>query len=232
MAKGVTRDDDLVLDRALEICEARLQEAVTARRAADADAAAPRRRLSFNAWRRGALRQGGHGEEQVELLRRTLQQRGIQFPKLLGYMDGIATQIREGHWGGPPMELVPAPAVWNADFMAAATEIATIGGCSLWTAIALAIEDLHEKKGIFGPVDDAAEEERQRTAPSTRAADALRRLTDLPQELLLGMAVVRGVALDPREDLAARLVQDAMAPKIPEPPKRAALIGAEVLGRA
>src|SRR5207244_1648481 len=94
-------------------------------------------------WRAGCLRQAGHDAALVEALAAVLRERGGQFPAVASYVHAMATQIRDGEWGGPPTTLTGAPATWRADREAAEREIALIGGgCNLWTCIALAVEDL------------------------------------------------------------------------------------------
>jgi len=213
-------DEITLLSNALEFVERRVRMAAATKRLADADAAAPRRRLSVKAWRTGCLRQAGHDATLVQTLGTTLRERGAQYAGLVGYVEAMSKQIREGIWGGPPAELVPAPAVWNANREAAAAELALIGGgANVWTAIAVAVEDVYETSpAAFGDVDDPAEEARLRAAPKDRAEAALRDVEAIPVELLVGRAWRLGLALDPVEGLAQRLVDHGMNP--PAVPRR------------
>ena len=116
--------------------------------------------------------------------------------------------------GRPACNLYGAPHVWDADRDAAAAELAlvAVNGVNLWTTIAVALDDVHVgHPQAFGPVDDPVDEERQRQAPQARAAAALRDVSSLPVELLCGLAVIRGVAVEPRANLAERMVADEMA---------------------
>jgi len=212
--------DAALFTSALELVERLIRSAALARALADADAAAPRRRLSVKAWRTGCLRQAGHDATLVQTLRSTLRERGAQYAGLVGYVEAMSKQIREGIWGGPPSELVPAPAVWNANREAAAAELALIGGAAnVWTAIAVAVEDVYETSpAAFGDVDDSAEEARLRAAPKDRAEAALRDVQEVPVEMLVARAWRLGLALDPVEGLAQRLVDHGMNP--PAVPRR------------
>src|SRR2546428_623541 len=138
-----TMTDEEILGASIEIAERRLRAAAATKRLADADTAVPPRRVSILAWENGCMRPAGGDPASVQTLRDVLTVRASQYPSLSAYIEAMSKQIREGIWGGPPADLVPAPHAWDASRESAAAEVSLIGGgANLWHAIALAVEDL------------------------------------------------------------------------------------------
>jgi hypothetical protein len=207
-------DDAATMSAALLVVEQRIRRAALAKREADADAVAPKRRLSLKAWRSGALRQAGGDVAPIERLRNVLETRGAQCPRVVSYIHAIGSSIREHEIRGIATELAPATATWRADREAAEREIVLTGtGANLWHAIVIAIDELAvTHPAAFGDVDDPDAEERQRRAPQDRAEAALRDVEAIPMPLLVGCAYDRGLELEPIAGLARRIVDHGMRP--------------------
>ena len=215
MTKQMLTDYE-IMEQAVQIAAMCLRRAAEMQKLADSEAARPRRRLSAKAWLAAALRQAGHDAVLIEVLRTVLQTRAAQYPGVASYVHAMAAAISQGEWRGVQAALTGAPASWRASREDAEREIAVIGGgMNLWSCVSLAIADLAASDPeAFGDCDDVDEEQRQRTAV------ALATLAATPMEILLGLALARGIAVEPRANLAARLVAHEQA-GAPRPAARA-----------
>jgi hypothetical protein len=195
---------------------ARLQRAVTARRAADAAVSSERPRLSARGWRAGLLPLSGGTMEDVDRLRAQMTSHPHLFPNTIAYVHDVGMMIRNSQWWGPGTE---APWTAGADRRQAEVELGRIG-YNAFTAALVAVEDLSETRpAVFGPADDVRVHAAEQAAIVEQAASELASLRAVPVRVLVGHAHEHGVDLDPLGSLAQRLVEHELAGR---PPRAAA----------
>jgi hypothetical protein len=207
--------DKIALHNAVRTAEGKVRAATAARAEADTAQSGERVKLSAAGWRPGLLRLAGHGPELVEVLRQELREHSHLFVNTLSYMHDAAELIRHHFWWAPGES---APMTPSADRRAAEVELSRVG-CNVFTALTLALDDLETRAPeAFGPADSLAKYEADRRRIVEQAEEAMATLAGLPEVMLLGLAAVRGLALEPRGNIHLRIVEhDRMTPKPARP---------------
>ena len=200
------------MSSSLELVERRVRVAALARAQAEAQQTAERQKLAPAAWRGPLLRQAGHGQDAVERLKEQLQEQSHLFSATRGYVHETSLMIGTSWWApGPTAPLTPM-----SDRRTAETELARVGA-SVWTALLVAVDlaEATRSHEAFGPITDQAEYDRARRTVVDRAAAALADVEVIDERLLIAIAWRLGLALDPVENLAQRLVDHEMHPAAP-----------------
>ena len=203
-----TKSIDDMMSTAVAAAESLISRAAEARHAHNRSQTAAREKLSARAWTRDLLRTAGHDLPFARKLEADIQAHPHLYANTRAYIHEAGELIRQDHWWAPGPT---APMTPSADRRAAETELARLGA-NIFSACVLAVEDVAQRDlRAFGRVDDPTAYERRRREVAERAATLAADVEKIPVELLIGIAVTRGVAIDPRENLAARLIDDAVA---------------------
>jgi hypothetical protein len=204
----ITTKIDDVMQTAVTHASALIDRAAEARHAHHRSQSNAREKLSARAWERDLLRTSGHDAAFAKKIDADIQTHPHLWVNTRAYIHEAGELIAQDHWWAPGPS---APLTPGADRRAAEGELARLGA-NVYTALVLAVWDLAQRAPrAFGRVDDQVAYDRRRREVAERAATLAADVETIPSEILLGIAVTRGVAIDPRENLAVRLIDDAVA---------------------
>jgi hypothetical protein len=202
-------------DRAVE---GLLGDAAAARQAFLASQAAEREKLSVRGWQRGLLALAGHDQDVVTALAARMARQPHLFEQAGAYVHQVARMIADGWWWAPGQGTPTTP---GSDKDAVQREVQAVANANIYTLLLLAVDAAARMNAkAFGPHDDMAALTRDGTAVRERAERAMARWREVPMRHVFGLAVERGVSLDPPGNLYERLVDHTLAP--PPTPRRVA----------
>jgi hypothetical protein len=206
-----------------------LGAACSARKAFESAQAAGRQKLSERGWTRGLLHFAGHDEAVVAALEKKMTEAPHLFPNGGAYVHQVGRLIADGFWWGPG---TTTPTTGGTDKDLAQMEVQQVAGANLFSACVLAVGVAAKMNpAAFGPHDDLGHLARGGAQLAERAERALAEWRRVPEEIVLGMAIVRDVSLEPRGSVYERMIDHALAspatPRRPSPRTG----GAVVVGR-
>jgi hypothetical protein len=191
-------------------CRAVIELAAEAQRALDRTHSRDREqreRLTARAWFEGWAEVSGDTRETVEALRAELRQHPALFPNSVAYAHSASRMVIDYHWRGPGADVPLTP---EMSYPLVIGELSRVGA-SVFTLLLVVIGDLEKSHPqAFGKL--ARGEQSRLVEGLRRNRDAaLAEVTRLPEELLVGIAHVSGVPIDPTATLPQRLVEHATA---------------------
>lgn len=205
-----TNDKD-IMEQAVRVGMERLTDAVTARRELDTAKPLDLRPSAESCVRTYIAWSGTSAAEHLAATRAELENAPHRFVEASQMLRSAVREVLERRFSRPTRDEARISYLSGGrDGLAGVkAELAPIGS-NWYELLALAFQIAGERKPeIFGtvPVEDV---ERQLNEPKLKYDAAVIALQEIPRPLLLGVAYVAGVKIEPEHDVAERLIAHAM----------------------